>query len=266
MNRERRKNNFGKNYREPEESQYRLSSSCDSPAVTPADYRAWSRATFRRVRDWLPPDRRTPIVDLGCGAGQFLYLLNSLGYTDITGVDLSPARVEEARAAIPQARVMERDLREALATHPGRFGLITAFDVLEHISKNEVLAVLIQAAHALRPGGRLIVQAPNGESPWVGPVAYGDFTHEWIPTPKSLAELFSQAGLVSFGVRECGPVVHGFKSDLRFLLWQLMRSLFVFQNLVETGHQWSGIYSRVFLATACRSPLSNTGMLKEQGE
>jgi SAM-dependent methyltransferase len=183
--------------------------------------------------------------------------MNSRGYTEISGVDISPARVEQAHVAVPQARVIKGDLREVLAANPARFGLITGFDVIEHFPKEEVLPLLIQVARALRPGGRVIVQTPNGDSPWVGAVAFGDLTHEWIPTPKSLADLLGQAGLMSFAARECGPTVHGLKSTIRFLLWQMVRGLLIFSNLVEMGHRGSGIYSRVFLATARCGPFES---------
>jgi 2-polyprenyl-3-methyl-5-hydroxy-6-metoxy-1,4-benzoquinol methylase len=234
-----------------------------SDFLTISDYQAWARNMHLRLRDWLPQERHIPILDMGCGAGQFLYLMNSRGYTEITGVDLSPARVDQAQAAVPQARVIQGDLREILSANPGRFGLITGFDVIEHFPKEEVLPLLILVAQALRRGGRVIVQTPNGDSPWLGAIAFGDFTHEWIPTPKSLAGLMGQAGLVDFVARECGPAVHGFKSAVRFLLWQVMRSLLIFFNLVEMGHRGSGIYSRVFVATACREPFDKAGDKKQ---
>jgi SAM-dependent methyltransferase len=222
----------------------------ESDFLTIGDYQAWARSMHLRLRDWLPEDRRIPILDMGCGAGQFLYLMNSRGYTEITGVDLSPVRVEQAQGAVPQARVIQGDLRKVLSANPARFGLITGFDVIEHFPKKEVLPLLILVAEALRPGGRVIVQTPNGDSPWVGAVAFGDFTHEWIPTPKSLGDLMGQVGLVDFVARESGPAVYGFKSAIRFLLWQGIRALLIFSNLVEMGHRGSGIFSRVFLATA----------------
>ena len=216
------------------------------------DYRIWARATQARLRDWLPQDLHTPILDLGCGAGQFLYLLHHLSYTDITGVDLSPARVREARRAAPRARVIEGDLLEVLSGNQGHFGLITGFDVLEHFSKAEIFPLLSLVTEALRDGGRVIFQVPNGENPWGVAVGFGDFTHEWLFTPGSLTVLLEQVGLKDIATRECGPLITGWKSALRFVLWQFLRTGLLFYNLVETGRPGSGIFTRVFLAAAVK--------------
>jgi SAM-dependent methyltransferase len=142
-----------------------------------------------------------------------------------------------------------------LADNPGHFGLITAFDFLEHFPKAEILPLLTLIAEALRGGARVIFQTPNGESPWVGTVGYGDFTHEWFFTPGSLAQLLKKAGLTAFIARECGPQVHGVKSFARLLFWQILKTVMLFWNLVETGMAGSGIFTRVFLATAVK-PIS----------
>ncbi len=220
--------------------------------LTRKDYQRWAQSTYARIKDWLPRDRSTPILDLGCGMGYFLFLLEDLGYTNITGTDLSQARVQAARQMAPRSRVCAGDAREILADNPGRFGLIAAFDFLEHFPKEDILPLLDIIAKALRRGGRVIFQTPNGESPWVGTVGYGDFTHEWFFTPGSLAQVLETAGLTGVAARECGPRAHGVKSLVRLLLWQILKASMLSWNLVETGMAGSGILTRVFLATAVK--------------
>jgi SAM-dependent methyltransferase len=225
---------------------------CEPKPPAGDDCQRWARSTHARIKDWLPRDRSTPILDLGCGEGYFLHLMDELGYTDVSGVDLNPARVRLAQRLAPRARVCAGDARGVLADNPGRFGLITAFDVLEHVPKQEILPLLDLAAKALSRGGRVIIQTPNGESPWMGTVGYGDFTHECFFTPASLAQLLNGAGLTGFAVRECGPLGLGVKSFVRLLLWQFLRAAMLSWNLVETGMAGSGICTRVFLATALK--------------
>lgn len=142
-----------------------------------------------RLRGWLPADRNISVLDMGCGNGYFLSALEHMGFTDLTGVDIGVKQVSETRKNCPQARIIQGDMREYLTQHPEHFELITGFDFIEHFNKEEILPLLDLIARSLKQGGRLILQTPNAESPWVGAVAYGDFTHEWFFTPASLANL-----------------------------------------------------------------------------
>jgi SAM-dependent methyltransferase len=216
------------------------------------DCENWACATKSRVMDWLPEDRDTPVLDLGCGPGYFLYLLDKLGYTNLTGVDSISEQVSLARQFCPRATIIQDDLRRILAQNPGRFGLISGFDIIEHFSKDEVLPLLHLVAQALFAGGRIILQTPNAESPWVGNIAYGDFTHQWFFTPFSLATLLYQVGLKRFIARPCSPYVHGIKSFVRAVFWNLLNLTMTMINLIELGHKSSGIFTRVFVASAVK--------------
>jgi hypothetical protein len=48
---------------------------------------------------------------------------------------------------------------------------------------------------ALRPGGKLILQGPNADSPLVGRNLFNDITHFWAYTSVSLKALFGMFGL-----------------------------------------------------------------------
>jgi 2-polyprenyl-3-methyl-5-hydroxy-6-metoxy-1,4-benzoquinol methylase len=215
-------------------------------------FRTWARATSSRVKGWLPADRALPVLDMGCGAGSLLCLLSELGYTDLTGVDLGVAQLDLARQRCPHATLLQGDLREVLVSNPERFGLIVAFDVIEHFRKDELLPLFTLAAKALRPGGRIIVQTPNADSPWMGPVAYGDLTHEWFFSPASLSDLWRLVGLVGFEARSSTPHPHGVASLGRAVLWGVINGSLSIWSLAETGSRGSGIYSRVFVATAVK--------------
>lgn len=219
---------------------------------TEDDYRRWADAAKVRLRGWLPSDRTTPVLDMGCGPGFFLWMLDRLGYTDLTGVDLSPEQVALARQWCPRAAIIQGDVRDVLAQNPGRFGLIAGFDIIEHFTKDEILPLLTLIVQALRPGGRLILQTPNAESPWMGTVAYGDFTHEWFFTPRALMDLLYGVGLIGFEARACGPYIHGAKSFLRVLVWHFLSLMLALWNIAEAGTRASGIYTRVFIATAIK--------------
>jgi len=220
---------------------------------TQQDYQKWADAAKARLHSWLPEDRNIPVLDMGCGSGQFLYLLDQLGYTDHIGVDLSGEQVALAENWCPRAKIIQGDAREVLVANPARFGLITGFDIIEHLGKDEILPFLDLVVNALRPGGRLILQTPNAESPWFGAVAYGDYTHEWFFTPSSLKHILWLSGLIEFQARASAPHVHSIKSLGRVGLWQMLNPFLMLWNLAETGSVGSGIYTRVFVATAIKS-------------
>jgi 2-polyprenyl-3-methyl-5-hydroxy-6-metoxy-1,4-benzoquinol methylase len=226
---------------------------CGSTATLSAkDYQKWANYVKAKTLDWLPGNRQTPILDLGCGPGFLLYSLAQLGYTDLTGVDLSSEQVMLARQWCSRARIIQGDAGEFLAQNTRRFGLITGFDFIEHFRKDEILPLLTLVAQGLVQGGRVILQTPNAESPWAGSLAYGDFSHEWFFTPASLAQVMGHIGLQGFEARSCGPVIHGFKSLTRSLVWKAITLGMAVVNLAETGMVGSGIYTRVFLATAVK--------------
>lgn len=225
----------------------------DGVSYSEKDYQRWADAAQVRLRGWLPSDRNTPVLDMGCGPGRFLWLLSQLGYTDLTGVDLSSEQVALARKWCPRATVIQGDLREVLVQNPNRFGLIAGFDVIEHFGKDEILPLLTLVAQSLRPGGRVILQTPNAESPWGLRHRYHDLTHELAFDPHSLAHVLGMVGLSGFTARECGPYAHGFKSLVRVIIWRMIHTGLVIWNLAETGGEGSGVYTRVFVASAVKS-------------
>ncbi len=216
------------------------------------EYRRWANAALFRLRGWLPPDRNEAILDMGCGPGNFLYLLARLGYTNLTGVDLSPEQVALARQWCPQATIVHGDARKVLAENVGRFGLVAGFDVIEHFRKEELLELSVLVAQALRPGGRVILQTLNAESPWGLMHRYGDLTHEVGFTTSSLAHLLRLAGLSALEARECGPYPHGVKSCVRAFLWSLIRAGLMVWNLAETGSSGSRVYTRILVGSAVK--------------
>jgi SAM-dependent methyltransferase len=209
----------------------------------------WIKGTLQRIQKWLPEDRHAPILDVGCGTGMLLSLYTQLGYKDLTGIDISPEQVALSKILCPEAAIVQDDVKEFLANKVEQYFLISAFDIIEHFRKDEIMPILALLFRALQPGGRLILQMPNAESPWFGSVAYGDFTHEWFFTPTGLEAVLCMTGFDQFQVCEITPYIHGAKSFLRFWLWRLIHTCLTYWNVVETGGAGSGIYSRVFIAS-----------------
>lgn len=189
----------------------------------------------RFIADHFPPARDARIVDLGCGHGALLHFARDAGYTNVSGIDGSPAQVAAAQR-LGIGGIRQSDLLAALATEPeASFDAVVAYDVIEHLTKDELVDMTDAVRRVLKPGGRWIVHAPNGLSPFAGVMRYGDLTHEQAFTPESLTQLFIASGFRDASFHEDPPAVRGLKSAVRALLWRVVRGVMRFALVVETG-------------------------------
>lgn len=83
---------------------------------------------------------------------------------------------------------------------------------------------------------------------------YGDASHELAFTRTSIAQLLIASGFSRVECFEDTPVLHGFKSSVRWLLWKVLRNLARFWLIVETGSVEDFILTQNFLAVAWKSP------------
>lgn len=113
--------------------------------------------------DRAAPGRRfAHVLDLGCGAGLFAAAIVSRAQK-ITGVDLSPAMIEQARAKNVYERLAAADLTEFLAAEPcENADLAAAADVFVYIG--DLGAVFAEVFRALRPGGLFAFTTQSGPS------------------------------------------------------------------------------------------------------
>jgi 2-polyprenyl-3-methyl-5-hydroxy-6-metoxy-1,4-benzoquinol methylase len=187
----------------------------------------------RDIRPLLPPPTAGPVVDIGCGRGELVRLLQADGF-DAEGIDISPEQVALAHAAgVPGVR--QGDSRAILATHPNHYAAITAIDLLEHLTKPEVLQTFDDAAAALAPGGVFVCRVPNAVSPIGGHIRSGDFTHQTSFTGRSIRQLAVAAGFGSVLLRSCPPVAHGLASTVRVMVWQVVSACYRIALAAETG-------------------------------
>src|ERR1039457_4691454 len=141
--------------------------------------------TYRRdIRPALPRPSAGPVVDIGCGQGELVRLLLADGY-DAGGIDADPEQVAKARTA-GLSQVWLGNYRNLLTERRSQFAAVIATDLLEYLTKDEVLHTLDHVVRALIPGGVFVARVPNAVSPLGGHVRYGDFTHEsWNTTGAS---------------------------------------------------------------------------------
>ncbi|MFE0811800.1 class I SAM-dependent methyltransferase [Streptomyces sp. NPDC058794] len=130
----------------------------------------------------LPPG---DVLDLGCGDGGDALWLARRGWR-VTAVDISPVAAERltGRArAHGLGDLIDATPHDLRASFPeGRFDLICAH-YLHTPFELDRSAVLRTAAHALRPGGRLLVVDHGSTAPW----SWNQDPDARYPTPREVA-------------------------------------------------------------------------------
>jgi SAM-dependent methyltransferase len=133
-----------------------------------------------------------PVLDLGCGRGEFLSLLREAG-VDARGVDADADMVAYARG-----EGLEVEQGDAVAFLDGvddrSAGGIFCAQVVEHLPPPALLALLELAAKKLRAGGLFVAETINPLSPLALRSYFADLTHAQPLVPETLALLAEQAG------------------------------------------------------------------------
>jgi SAM-dependent methyltransferase len=197
-----------------------------------------------RLKPWLPKDRTARCLELACGCGELLYLLEQEGFQHTRGVDLCGEELERARSYV-KGELIKADVLDYLKQCDSRsIDFVVAFNFLEHLNKDALVATLREVARVLRPRGTLVAMVPNAISPFGGLTRHWDMTHEWAFTPNNFRQLAPLADLDSrVDFRECGPIVHGLISGIRYLLWQIIRATIATWFLVEVADTKGGVYT-----------------------
>ncbi|MER3409125.1 MAG: hypothetical protein C4306_03260, partial [Thermoleophilia bacterium] len=133
-----------------------------------------------------------PVLDLGCGRGEFLRLLREAGIEG-RGVDADADMVGYARAeGLEVAHADAFSYLEGLAD--SSLGGIFCAQLVEHLPPPALVRLLSLAAVKLRPGGLLVAETINPLSPLALRSYFADLTHAQPLVPETLAHLAEQAG------------------------------------------------------------------------
>lgn len=159
-------------------------------------------ARFRGSRDGLLDRYRDlsevfvgkdPVLDIGCGRGEFLELLRDRGI-DSYGVEIDPELVAASREL--GLDVLLDDGIAHLASLPDKsLGGVVMIQVIEHLPLQVAVDFVRTVAEKVRPEGRVVVETVNPQSLYVYAHAfYLDPTHTRPVHPGFLHFLFEEAG------------------------------------------------------------------------
>lgn len=137
---------------------------------------------FIRLLRRLPVERFSNILDLGCGLGEYSFMLaEALPESRLTAIDILPERVAEVRKAKASTgahnlEVFQNRIEELPADR--QFDFIFSVDVFEHISENEM--PFKEAYRRLRPGGFLLVKMPSKKQQTFLPESWFEEHQAWL--------------------------------------------------------------------------------------
>ncbi|MBO5176671.1 MAG: methyltransferase domain-containing protein [Lachnospiraceae bacterium] len=141
------------------------------------------------------------MIDLGCGEGEFVELLNQNGYPAY-GVDSNPMVIDKVKGINSDIRIEESEATAYLATlEDNSVDFISCFHMVEHLETGELLELLKESHRVLKVGGGLILETPNPLNILISTYYfYMDPTHKKQIPPELLNLMVSSSG---FKVEEC---------------------------------------------------------------
>lgn len=169
-----------------------------------ADIRAKLRIYLPDVEAAYLRTGEKPVLDLGCGRGEWLELLRSFDILSL-GVDTNSYQIEEALAAGHNIKLADavQTLKDA---ETGSHCAITAFHLVEHLPFETVLWLARESLRVLAPGGILLFETPNVRNVLVGATSFhNDPTHLKPLTDPVLGIMFETCGYEEIDIRPVNP-------------------------------------------------------------
>ena len=196
-----------------------------SPDFAEADpakfFRPLAADVKRLIAQYFPEDRALDFLDIGCGHGSLLYFLAEAGYTRTSGVDASPEQVMLAERLGIRNICCAPALEFSRCLPDASLDVVTLFDILEHLERQELFDLLDEVSRILRPGGSCLAHVPCAEGIFAMRVLYADLTHVQAFTSVSAAQIFKLAGFSQVECFEERPAVYGVKSAVRRAVWDV---------------------------------------------
>lgn len=133
-------------------------------------------------------------LDIGCGNGEYLLRLKSIGWK-CKGVEFNDKAVSICRSY--GLDIFQGDLKAA-QFHSGQFDLVTAHHLLEHVPDPHEL--FSEISRILKKGGMLLIRTPNVDAlgrSWFGTYWYANDVprHLSLYSKQNLAKLAQDHGL-----------------------------------------------------------------------
>lgn len=167
--------------------------SVDSSAQSVVSHEAVIQHFKKQWLPFLPKDKNSRLLDLGCGDGGWLNAASNFGYLNCSGVDSSPSKLTLASRR-HGLHIIASDIKDFLRATSTSYTCVSLIHVLEHFPYEEGIGVLqLVRDRCLTPDGFCLIAVPNAISPVNGD-AFGDITHRTFYTWRSLAQVLVLSG------------------------------------------------------------------------
>ncbi|MCB0592931.1 MAG: class I SAM-dependent methyltransferase [Lewinellaceae bacterium] len=171
--------------------------------------------SFKSLLGQLPLESFRKILDLGCGYGEYSFLLSeALPRATITALDLNKAAIANIRRLAAELGMgnLETHLGpiESVEGKDGWYDLIFSIDVFEHIREEEM--PFAEAFRKLRPGGYLLVKMPSREQLTLLPESWFEDHHHWLEE-EHIGQVYSLEGLKARMEKEGFKVLYAAYGD-----------------------------------------------------
>jgi len=120
----------------------------------------WVDDFTRGIYSRLPTPNR--VVDVGCGSGRFIPLLEDLGIEGYLGVEPAVEQIKVTRQTHPSYEFVEGSIYSLGATYPQAFDGFILVTVLMHIQRSRLGVALTSLRACLKVGAVGFVSTPGG--------------------------------------------------------------------------------------------------------
>ncbi len=155
-------------------------------------------AKYRRILGRLRAEPGQRVLEIGCGWGGFAEMACASGLA-VTGLTLSPAQLQWARARVPSADLRLQDYRDMQE----QFDHVVSIEMFEAVGERWWPSYFQGIARALKPGGKAVIQSITIRDDLFPAYRKGtDFIQQYIfpggmlPSRSAFREVAARQGLV----------------------------------------------------------------------
>jgi 2-polyprenyl-3-methyl-5-hydroxy-6-metoxy-1,4-benzoquinol methylase len=158
----------------------------------------WFYGWFDALQDWYDfrHGKGKRALEIGCSIGAAAALLAERGF-QVTATDLSSYAVKNAQKIVKGVKFLKLDVEKKPPKKLGKFDLIYAFEVIEHLPQHEL--ALKNLHSLLKKDGALICSTPYPYS-----YVFRDVTHVNVRHPLDWLRIFKKTGFSEVKYKQVG--------------------------------------------------------------